>query len=228
MSAKPTSLPIWATDPAAQVTEPNVAKKQQGHLGGEPLFGDYENWYKRLVFLWTEYLRDAVLAGVHRFLDAVQMDGTLTFAAGQHVMVSGSGRYRHGPYPLTLPGCACSGPGLSFDLGAAVILDNTTDRAFWTLPLFAGKRLMSYRVMLADNVTGATTVTFEVVTKTGVGTNSMGDVVTSAGTGAIQTLSRTLTAPITLAPGIGVALRGISSANNACIIHWVEFTFDDP
>jgi hypothetical protein len=63
MSAKPTTLPIWATDAAAQVTEPNLAKKQQGHLGGEPLFGDYENWYKRLVYLWTEYLRDGQFSG---------------------------------------------------------------------------------------------------------------------------------------------------------------------
>jgi hypothetical protein len=63
VSAKPASLPIWATAVGAQITEPNLAKKQQGHLGGEPFFGDYDNWYKHLVYLWTQYLSDGQLSG---------------------------------------------------------------------------------------------------------------------------------------------------------------------
>lgn len=233
MSAKPTSLPIWATDAAAQVTEPNLAKKQQGHLGGEPLFGDYENWWKNLVYRWAEYLRDGVLAGVHQFLDAVTFSALATFNAGlaaaanQHIAVSGTGRYKHGTRTKVVNGADAFGTGFTPSTEAIISLTSTLDRAFYGVPIEVGKRLTAIRVHVFDNATGPTTVTATLFSSTGSIINSTGFTATSAGNATVQTLTIS-GINLTLATGTRYVLRCTVSANNSCQVRMVEFDYDEP
>ena len=127
MSAKPSSLPIWATDVGAEVTEPNLAKKQQGHVGGEPIFGDYENWYKRLVYLWTEYLRDGAFEGSH------SITGNLAIGGG----------FAHGDRVVTVN--AYAGPATSgtFTSGGFWQASSGTDFHAIPLPMGPGDRIKS-------------------------------------------------------------------------------------
>lgn len=62
MSAKPASLPQWATD-GTNNTEPSLAQKQTGWTPGQDGVSDYDNWYKELVYRWCQYINDGVIDG---------------------------------------------------------------------------------------------------------------------------------------------------------------------
>lgn len=71
MATKPTTLPEWASSPTADVAEPTTGRKQLGHVHGESPTAQEENWYKRTVYRWAEYLRDGALSGAHTIAGAL-------------------------------------------------------------------------------------------------------------------------------------------------------------
>lgn len=53
---KPSTLPRWATDGAAQIVEPTSGKKDIGHVPGERPPAQYENWFKNSTWEWLDYV----------------------------------------------------------------------------------------------------------------------------------------------------------------------------
>jgi len=133
VSSKPSTLPIWATDPAALVTEPNLGKKELGHADDEPLFGDYENWYKNLVYRWTEYLRDGVLSGDHSIAGKLNIAGGLGHGEQMEILHPGLALLEAGAAPSIHTSRELTWPSL------------TNARTFsFPLPLKVGDRLTTW------------------------------------------------------------------------------------
>lgn len=62
MAAKPSSLPRWA-DVGGAIVEPPDGKKDVGWVTGEKPPAQYFNWWKNLVYQWTDYLDDGSFTG---------------------------------------------------------------------------------------------------------------------------------------------------------------------
>lgn len=62
--AKPSSLPRWATDGAAAITEPSSGKKDIGWEVSEKPPAAFFNWLLNLIYLWLAYL-DTFLSDAH-------------------------------------------------------------------------------------------------------------------------------------------------------------------
>lgn len=80
--SKPTSLPRWATDGSALLTEPSSGKKDVGWEVEEPP-ADWMNWLQNLVYQWLHYLDDLEAQALtwtaeHVFDDDVTVNGELT------------------------------------------------------------------------------------------------------------------------------------------------------
>jgi hypothetical protein len=130
---------------------------------------------------------------------------------------------------IVVPGGSVFGFNDSTDPDGNAEIDADTDRLFWKVPLPVGKRWLSYRVLLDESLVAPPIVTFQAATKTGTALTLVDTTVPSAGDGSIQTLSRTLASPITLAAGTAVLLRAVMNAvAGSAIIAWVEFTYDEP
>lgn len=71
--SKPSELPEWASSVSADITEPMLAKKQQGWIVEQPAH-DVFNWWMNLVFLWAAWLQ-AFESTIHTWT------ATQTFAA---------------------------------------------------------------------------------------------------------------------------------------------------
>lgn len=56
---KPTQIPTWATDPAAQITEPINARKTLGWLPGDALPAQELNWILNRQGQWLDWLEKA-------------------------------------------------------------------------------------------------------------------------------------------------------------------------
>lgn len=65
MATKPNNLPEWATDPAADVTEPPAGKKAAGWVEGEKPPAQWFNWFFLLVYRWLAFLQDYSANHVH-------------------------------------------------------------------------------------------------------------------------------------------------------------------
>jgi len=82
--AKPTTLPIWATD-GTNNTEPSLSQKQSGWTPNQDGVSDYDNWYKRLVYDWCAWLDGADLGAMTfstiHVTGTSALDGVVTFGA---------------------------------------------------------------------------------------------------------------------------------------------------
>ena len=56
MSVKPTELPRWADDVAAEIVNPTSGKKDIGWVGNETPPAQYFNWLLNSIYKWIEYL----------------------------------------------------------------------------------------------------------------------------------------------------------------------------
>lgn len=60
MSTRPSTLPEWATDGGADITEPTLGEKQTGWVNNVAADGAFQNWWQNLVYDWTVYFDDAI------------------------------------------------------------------------------------------------------------------------------------------------------------------------
>lgn len=211
MSTRPTDLPIWATDGGAQVTEPTTPEKEAGHVGGDPFFGDYANWWQNLVYQWAQYLNDP--------------DG---------------GEFLHGTRTIKVIAGTCQTNGTilnaTSDFGK-VELDVTTEYIFCPVTIPKGARLIGIGGKAQDNATGTTLVQFQVMYRT-VGNFSTftdsGDIVATDGSGAVQTVfdSSLADLPKVFGDGVGEAASAMIkvsvSAAHLCTIAEIHYTYDRP
>jgi hypothetical protein len=61
---KPTTLPRWASDVTAAITEPNEGQKNTGWVTAQRPPHQYFNWWMRLVYFWIQWL-DGFLNEAH-------------------------------------------------------------------------------------------------------------------------------------------------------------------
>jgi len=76
--AKPSALPIWATDPSAAVQNPGAAKNAQGWVAELPPHEFFNHW-QNLVYQWVAYFDvevDAVAAQQNNYDAIVGVGGT--------------------------------------------------------------------------------------------------------------------------------------------------------
>lgn len=91
---EPASLPRWATaqtDPEADLTEPNEAKKDDGWLNAEKPAAGYFNWWMNLVYQWIVYLGNIQLElsslnwewlGLHAFAQEAEFQDGILVSGG--------------------------------------------------------------------------------------------------------------------------------------------------
>jgi hypothetical protein len=249
MSTKPSSLPIWATDGGAQITEPNLGKKQDGHVGGEPLAADYQNWWQNLVYLWAEYLSDGDLSGDHTIDGNLDVDGDLSatgsFSSGPAAVgdltavsadVAGDveigGRLRHPAMTDLIAAGAGYGVGTTTDLTTGLIeIPGPSGSVRWYIPveLPAGKRITSWSLRCFP--AGGEDVQAEAFTRGSTGSLTSTTVTaTSTGTGT-QTITPASPFTHTMVAGQEYVVRVQASGDpspSTMTIHWLEVTYDEP
>lgn len=69
--AKPTKLPVWATD-LSNVTEPASGQKDTGWTNNQPAISSYFNWLFYTIYLWLAYIDAGVFDG------PITVDGNLS------------------------------------------------------------------------------------------------------------------------------------------------------
>ena len=114
---KPASLPRWATDAGADITEPLEPKKDIGWEASEKPPREYFNWWQNLVYEWTEYL-DTLPSHALTWLEThvFQKGITATNSVANQHGVKGTG---NGTAPgLWGVGGTTSGGGIQADGGA--------------------------------------------------------------------------------------------------------------
>lgn len=77
--SKPTSLPIWATDGGAAITEPLLAEKEIGWTSSQKPPAQWFNWWQKTVYLWMVWL-DAFESTVHTWTAAQTFSSAVTFS----------------------------------------------------------------------------------------------------------------------------------------------------
>jgi hypothetical protein len=165
--AKPASTPWWANVGGA-IVAPSAGELDVGHVTAERPPAQYENWWKNLMWQWSEYLKDGAMSGAFTFDSPVAIEGTvtiagalslassLTMAVSQHVVISGTGRYKHGTYSQSIGAAAFdinTGGTVTRSAGGCAL----SAGVLWApIMLPIGARVSAIRVYLIDNATGPT------------------------------------------------------------------------
>lgn len=170
--AKPTDLPVWATDAtypagpdpwANQPTkvEPTSGDQARGFIPFQEPPPEAFNWWMNLVYLWILWLNG--LWGT---------DGSLTLDANADVEVSGDGQYYHGTRTVTISPLQGS-PGTNSMTWGTTPGDGIVDPANWwlTVPVEPGRVVREVRVSLKDVAGNGVGITFFQTTRYG-GLNS--------------------------------------------------------
>lgn len=164
MSVKPGSLPRWA-DVGGAIVVPPSGSLDVGHVAGSQPLNSYENWYKNLVYLWTQYLSDGNLTGNHTITGSLAVSalitatGGVTAAINQHMAVSGTGAFKRGVRVRRQGTAAASWEDSALTTAVAKnsLLNqgritftpaNNNQRLQWTIPVMQGERLTSVGVIM--------------------------------------------------------------------------------
>lgn len=136
---------------------------------------------------------------------------------------------RHGKRTKTIAGAAfVQASGTTHDYTSGGELRGTPVNALGSLGLNVGDRILEVRVYLKDSATGPTTVRMTLASTTTAGVQTPIANVTSAGSGADQTLSLTgLSTTITAANGYALLMATISGSAQSTI-RFVEIDYDHP
>lgn len=249
MATKPTELPEWATDETNN-TEPSAGQKATGWNQAQKPPSSYFNWWQFTVWLWIEWLNaaevdfgtatvraddmivDDDLTVTGQVLDDLELD------ANKHVIVSGTGRHKHGDMVLVIPAGAgendsASTQAFAGDPGGANAVQwaqgNNGGAVNFAICLPAGKRIKEVRAMIRDTA-GGNTMEMRLWESTNANGNTQrGATQTSAGGGTNQTLALTgLT--LTIATGLyfSVVVKNLSATTTTNAIYGVEVTYDHP
>jgi len=82
MSAKPTILPEFASDPTAEITTPPGAQIDSGWTGGQDPPHAYFNWLHYHTFLWCQWLYDGDVS----FDSIITAEGDVQHASVEHAI----------------------------------------------------------------------------------------------------------------------------------------------
>lgn len=113
MSAKPTTLPRWAT--TGTKTEPSSGQKDDGYEGGDKPPAEYENWRAENIYSWLAwldvgYLQRVDLSDDSPVLATADRDGHARHILGANGLWYGPGvceKYRFGIVSLAATDPAC-------------------------------------------------------------------------------------------------------------------------
>ncbi len=191
--AKPVTVITWNTGAANRVT-PSAGEQIAGYaINAVPTSGNF-NWFLFWIGEWLTWLNS--LFG---------SDGTYTPASGAHIVLAGTGKFKHGTRTLTLA------PNMGSPETSSIVYSlmnggvNGVDLQ-WQLaiPLEAGKRVTAIRCKVKDHATGPTKWSLLGMKSTnGAAVGSFtGAAVLSSGAGTTQTITLT---PTTLGGEVLVA-----------------------
>lgn len=76
MSSRPTKTIDWASDAGALVIEPSSGYKTAGFAGGDPLIADYENWLRKQIDAWLNYVNETAWSASISASSAVVVEDT--------------------------------------------------------------------------------------------------------------------------------------------------------
>lgn len=179
MSAKPSTVPLWATSPtfaggptagAANKVAPSSGARAEGYWPGQKPTAEVLNHEANLVGQWCQYLSDGDLDGDHSIDGALDVTGAITTDSldvtadaevGGDLDVVGDlsvgGRIGHGDRPLHIGAASfvCdSGFGSLSQLGYLSATGGVAI-AYAAIPLPAGKRIRTVTVYYDRNGAGA-------------------------------------------------------------------------
>lgn len=190
MSTKPTTLPLWAT--TGTIVVPSAGTQQAGHVANTSPLAEHENWYKNLVYLWTQYLSDGDVAlnsltiattlgvtGAATVTGVLAANGGITVITGKSVTLAGTTGMSVGSNGMSVGGNLNANGGLTVPTGQTVAVNGTST-------LTTGTGLVTLGG--AETVAGLITANGGISVPTGIN-------ITLAGTSVIKHGSRTIHLP---------------------------------
>lgn len=238
MAAKPSATPRWA-NVGGVIVEPSSGKKDVGWLSDERPPAQYFNWWKNLAYQWFEYLKDGALSGAHTIDSTLGVTGLITATAGlvaavnQHVAVSGTGRFKHGPRTMMVPFAAFQPQSpasvwttdyTSFT-GVMASSSATDMTVFAPVMLPAGKRITQL-VWTLGHGAGASTRTYQLRSKVMVAGTLATPFTETDARSSEDPFQLTDTGAVTLVAGTEYFLRATLTEDNDSI-YGCEITYDD-
>jgi hypothetical protein len=246
--AKPTDLPIWATDtnfasgPAAGLptkVAPSSGALAQGEVPGQPYRGPRHNWWMNLVYRWVQYV-DALPTESAFLSAAFTWAGAHVFGAGITLTGVGNERIQHAALSdavmINLALAAVSVPD-SPGVTARWDLDTTNFR--WNasgagckvlipICLQADNVLDSVQVGISSSTTGVVvrvlrvtrdmTASFSAPTVTVLGT-------TTSSAAPDEAVTVILGSPETISKGAREHFIEVTSAATLDVLHWARAGF---
>ncbi len=152
-----------------------------------------------------------------------------TMAANQHVIVSGTGRFKHGSMTKVVPAISATNVGGDLTIlgvvTGAITLNSADDMVIFNPDLPTGARITSWRLRCQDTSNTAVTAADA---RIDTGFTAHGNSVSSGGTGT-QTISDASFSNHTMVAGEAYVVRvTVNNSTDDCNIFWCEFTYDYP
>ncbi len=237
MSTRPASPPPeWATDGGAQITEPALGVKQEGNVGGDPLFSDYENWFKNLVFQWLTHFAegswtdDIDLTGTFTASGVITPNGGITVPSGQHIdLVNALSFVKHAERQLDI--VPYIGTGLAVDADGNIEINSASDVAWYNIPIFAQKTVAEIEITCTDAVSDPLFIELYSKTGSGLTTLNTGGTINTDGGGGLQTITLNVAGegvPFQLAFDTAYRMSIQGSGSGTCKVHRVQLTYTHP
>lgn len=255
MATKPAEVPTWATDSTysggaynGQNTKsaPGATLKAQGYEPNIKPTAQNFNDRLNLIGRWLQYVNDGDFTGAATFASTVGITGILTAtglinanggitcASGQHGVVSGAGKWKHGDKKITqnvAPEVVTAGTYV-----ASVGGGGAGNAVVWTLSTGGGTVFIPLRALQMEHRIKAVTI---YATATNEPTITIVDQVlgnsanlTTTDTGGPITstslITKTLNSPITpFGPGEVLWVK-VVSGSSTCVMRQIEILFDYP
>lgn len=164
----------------------------------------------------------------------ITANGGVTAAANQHVTVSGTGRFKHGTYTLSIP--ATSGlpqnntqPWARDNQGGPIsYTSGLTARWVIPIPLDLGSRILAIRARVLDEFVSGTTIRVGLYKLTDATETVLGAPVTSNGSGAWQTLTISGLTEVTVSGTVYYASFDEPTTGSVVKIQGLQVDYDLP
>lgn len=201
---------------AGEIVEPASGKKDIGWVNGEKPPSEYFNHFMNKYHSWAKFLNEIFAAG-----------GGYVGPVNEHVIVSGTGRFKHGTMRLPVSAAAfqaASSNGIFDADGRRTITASSSTNFFANVSLPVGKRVESIDWCVTRG--GAGTITADLILITDTGTDTLLDS-TSIASGSAAAVTNSGTINHTMATGDSLLLK-INLDNNVQFIECVHINYNHP
>jgi hypothetical protein len=158
----------------------------------------------------------------------------VTAAANQHIVVSGTGKFKHGTRTLFIS-------GTSFQGNVSTSWATTNNRTSMIgvgsnlcagIPLDIGKRISAIRVVVVDNASGPVKLKADFISSTfpSAAITTIGSTPVSDGSGNFQILTVASFSPQTITSGVYLAIQAsiTTGSSSSVFVYGAEVDYDEP